>query len=129
MPIVGTTTLARKFAQVKRYFLDYVFGAAGLVPTTGWSVTPVDAKDASLINAAVLQAALGSPPSLSGSVSGVTVVASPQIERQNQDLFNEVSDLGFDVVWSDSARSSAPTNVAAELIGIGVEYQPTRDLR
>jgi hypothetical protein len=127
VPLVGTTTLARKFGQAKRFFIDYVFGGTGLVPAVGWSALPVNASDTAYTTA--LPATLGSSPTQSGSVSGVTSSASPSIQRQDQDFVNEVDDLGFDITWSDVARASRPTGVVAELYGIGVEYQPTRDLR
>ncbi len=131
--IIGTTTLTRKFGQAKRYFVDYLFTAAGLTPTTGWAISPVDAADVSLATPLTVAAStdVRNNASSISTPQGATLATPGQlVQRVNQDFANELhNDLGFDVTWSDAARSAAPSAAIAELYGIGVEYQPTSDQR
>lgn len=128
-PVVGTTTLTRKFGQMKRWFCDYVFQGLGLPSANGFTVKPVDATGTLIPGSAPIQLAPTNNSMTSSSISGGQPNASTSIERSNDDLASEISDLAFDVTWVDAQQSSQPSFVAAELYGLGIEYQPTRDLR
>jgi hypothetical protein len=128
-PIVGTSTLMRKFGQMKRWFCDYVFQGIGLPSANGFTVKPVDSTITLIPGSASVQLAPTNNSMTSSSISGGQPNASTSIERSDSDLFSEVSDLAFDVTWTDAQQSSQPSFVAAELYGIGIEYQPGRDLR
>jgi hypothetical protein len=133
MPIVGTSTLARKWAQAKRFFLDFSFSVAGgtVVPGTsvGWTVTPVDATDTAWDVNAVMETDVEASSSTSSISAGYGVSSTSSIKRINEDFTTEVDDLGFDVTYADAATNSSATGVVAAIYGIGIEYQPTRDKR
>lgn len=128
-PVVGTSTLMRKFGQMKRWFCDYVFQGLGLPSVNGFTVKPVDATGTLVPGSSSVQLAPTNNSMTSSSISGGQPNASTSIERANDDLASEISDLAFDITWTDAQQSSQPSFVAAELYGIGIEYQPGRDLR
>jgi hypothetical protein len=127
---IATNAAQRKLGNVKRYFFDYGFGASGSPAiTSGWTVTPVDGTDTA-IGSAYVTASLGTV-TLTGSVSGVTPLLSPMVQRVSQDFAYEVGDLGFDVAWplTTFVSSPAPGGIIADIYGVGVEQQPARDRR
>jgi hypothetical protein len=123
-PIVGSAT--RKLGQAKRYFLDYAFAAAGLVGSIGFTVTPSDASGAPY--ASVMQCLAGTPP-VPESITGVPTQVIPPIQRQSLDFVNEVSDVTFTVSWTAAQAVFATAETVADVFGIGIEFQPGRDLR
>ena len=133
LPIVGTTTLTRKFGQLKRWFIDYVFQGQSLPSTNGFSVTPINSSGTAINDTAnppnTKVLAITNNSTTPSSVSGGAPTQAISIQREDFDLPAEVSDLAFRVTWSDVQQSSQPSAVEAELHGLGIEYQPTRDLR
>ena len=126
-PISGVATNTRRFGIARRYFVDYVFAGSGLVPTIGWSITPVGAQGNSY--GATVNAPLGAL-SANSSIALAPNLANPSIQRENVDFTPEIDDLGFLVTWSDgSQRASAPSAAAADIYGIGLEWQKSRDRR
>jgi len=57
------------------------------------------------------------------------LIATTRVQRVNQDFVDETDDLSFDVTWSDIARAVPPTQLVADIFGIGIEYQTTRDAK
>lgn len=112
VPVVETTTLTRKYGQAKRYFVDFLFDATALGQSTGWQVTPVDAT----------MTAIAPPLEVPINATGEL------IQRQDQDFVSEISDMSFNINWAPAAQSVPATDVTAEIYGVGIEYQPTRDL-
>jgi hypothetical protein len=134
VPTVGTTTLARKFGQAKRFFLDYAF--AGKTPPATLSMTAapllVDAYDGTPVPGATNMTIAPGANRFQGSpIQNVSFLPNPLISRTNQDFFSEIYDVGFDVTISDSVnpQTGGVKVMTTDLYGIGVEYQPTRDLR
>lgn len=124
----GVITASRRaFSQAKRYYLDYMFTAQNLTPTTGWTIQPLDTAGAQLDDRQ--DAPIASPPTLSGFVSNVTPVPGEFIKRLNRDWTSEVDDFMFVVTWQDIARAQQAGSSVAELYGVGLEFQPGRDLR
>lgn len=134
-PIIGTTTLMRKWGQAKRYVLDHTFAVGGgsIAPGTspGWVVTPVNAADSqwSPADSNVLTSSIVSSTSGGPITAGYGVQPSVLIQRENIDFTAEVDDLGFDITYADTSTSNTATGVIASIYGIGVEYQPARDRR
>jgi hypothetical protein len=129
--IAGVNPTQHKFGQAKRFFADYTFAADGLIPTTGWSVQPINAAGTSY--GSPLVANLGGLSTTSSllrsSVSGGAPRPAPVVQRQNQDLTLEIDDVLFAASWDDVSRAGQPVSTVAELYGIGLEFQRTRDLR
>lgn len=133
-PLVATTTLTRKFSQVKRCFIDHFISGPPPGTANGWRVQVLEATDppAPIASFHTYVGEIGSGNFAAQSIQWQGwETASPVIMRQNLDLPNEVSDVQFDIRWSDNnSYGSAPYNNAfGELYGVGIEYQPTRDLR
>lgn len=123
-PVVGTSTLMRKFGQMKRWFADCVFQGIGLPSANGFTATPVDSSGATVTGMAAVQLAPVNNSMTASSISGGQPLPSAAIERESNDLSSEISDIAFDVTWTDAEQATAPSFVAAELYGIGIEYQP-----
>lgn len=134
-----TSSLKRVVAIAKRYYLDHSFAATALVPTTGWSVVPIDPFGNTLdtvqnvpITAKTTPTGsqtISSAPTLTGFVSGVSPVTGATILRYNRDWQPEIEDCTFKVSWSDIARTAQTPATVAEIYGLGVEFQRSRDLR
>ena len=127
---VGETTLTRRLGQAKRFFADYAFAAPDILAAAGWTVIPVHASDGPYSTTLAVPISAGlSPGSISTSGGGAVLIATTRVQRVNQDFVDETDDLSFDVTWSDIARAVPPTQLVADIFGIGIEYQTTRDAK
>lgn len=120
--VIGSSS--RRYAQGKRYIVDYLFGSNPVPSTTGWHVAPLDSSDTALDTAVDL-------PVL--TTQGATnfngeSTALPRIQRANQDFTRELADMAFDVSWSQAAAAALPS-WRADIYGIAIESQRTRDAR
>lgn len=129
VPVIGTTTLARKFGQIKRWFLDYMFQGNGLPSANGWTITPQDATGTIVSGAQTVVTPPVNVTMVPSSVSGGPPAASTTIQRINVDMQSEIDDLHFTVTFTDTQQASQPVAVAPEIYGIGIEFQPTHDKR
>lgn len=112
----------RKNAQGHRYVVDYLFGANPAPATTTWKIAARDASDNALNTLATVPVG-GSTPS-----AGIEATVLPRVQRVNQDFFNEIADMYFDVtsVGTDNAGQAA---WRADVYGIGIESQRTSEAR
>lgn len=137
--LITNTTLTRKYTQAKRFFADYQFSAsADIINASALQVTPINAAGVTYAGSPlVLTPGSGAGVATSsiggGSIYNGGVFAVPTVRRKNQDFQAEVDDLLFKVAWQSSTDFNEPGPVYSsglvDLYGIGVEGQPTRDLR
>lgn len=120
--VIGSSS--RRYAQGKRYIVDYLFGSNPVPSTAGWHVVPLDASDSALDTAVDL------PVLATQGTTGFNgeSLALPRIQRANQDFTKELADMAFDVSWSQTA-AAALTSWRADIYGIAIESQRTRDAR
>lgn len=129
-PIAGTATNLRRFGIGKRFFIDYVFAGSSLSFSTAWQVFPQSATGSTY--GVQLNTPLASLSVNKSSINSILVppLPSPTIQRVNQDFTAELDDTSFLVLGGDStARASAPPSAVAEIYGIGLEWQKSRERR
>jgi len=130
LPVVGTASSTRKRAQLKRYVTDYVFQGIGLPSTNGFTVTLQDAAGVQVSDpAATKQLPITNNSMVSSSISGGQPLAATSIQRNNQDIWAEIDDVCVVVAWLDAQQSTSPSFVAADIYGVGIEFQHTSELR
>lgn len=128
-------TQQRKLSISKRYFLDYLCAGAdtsqaGQLPAGGNGYTIVANNSAG----AAYDAAVTVPSIANGAQLSTDPTSNPPalaIQRKSQDMTAEISDIWFDVSWTQAVGlSDARVSFAhAELYGIGLEFQHTSDAR
>lgn len=120
-------TNSRKFAQMKRYLFDFIFMEAAPQQANAFTIK---AMNESLTTYALAQTTFATSVLLvSGSVSGGHLVPLTGITEKSVDNSVELSNLAFEISWSDVNRSASDGDVIAEVYGVGVELQRTRDLK
>lgn len=121
LPIIGASR--RKLGQAKRYFVDYVFGRRTGSTSVGWNIVLNDLQGTAIEPAN--DVSQGTVPFGTGVLA---LPAKPSIQRADYDLTSEVGDCQFVVSWAQTS-ASGETDTVAEIYGIGLEFQHTRDAR
>lgn len=129
-------TAAGKDAQMRRFWVDYQFSSAtgADAPDRGWKVSPIDTTGSQFIEegggtvAPTVEAAVGASTWMGDNTS--LMRPNPAVQRFEHDMTNEVTDMGFQVTFEPgSVPPVRPAQVAAQIDGIGVEFQLTHDRR